>query len=47
MKERGLATQPDPAGPTDLRRLYDEAVDAGSLDAYRKRRWGRMAEFAS
>ena len=27
-----------------LRRLFDEAVSSGETDAYRKRRWGRVAE---
>lgn len=31
---------------SDLRRLYEEAVASGSDVAYRKRRWGRAAEFA-
>ena len=33
------------AGPADLRTMYDEAVGLGKADAYRKRRWGRAAEF--
>ena len=33
--------------PTALRRLYDEACESGALDAYRKRRWSRAAEFSS
>ena len=33
--------------PTALRRLYDEAGGAGALDAYRRRRWSRAAEFSS
>ena len=33
------------AGPADLRRLYDEAIGLGKVDAYRKRRWGQAAEF--
>ena len=32
--------------PGSLRRLYDEADEAGSLDSFRKRRWSRAAEFA-
>ena len=32
--------------PTELRRLYEEASGAGSLDTYRRRRWSRAAEFA-
>lgn len=31
---------------SDLRRLYEEAVESGGDVAYRKRRWGRAAEFA-
>ena len=33
------------AGPAELRPLYDEAVGMGKIDAYRKRRWDRAAEF--
>ena len=32
--------------PSMLRRLFDEAMEAGTLDSYRKRRWSRAAEFA-
>ena len=32
--------------PAALRRLYDGASSSGALDAYRKRRWSRAAEFA-
>ncbi len=32
--------------PAHLRRLYDEAVESGTLDTYRRRRWSRAAEFA-
>ena len=32
--------------PADLRRIHDEALEAGKLDAYRKRRWSGAAEFA-
>lgn len=32
--------------PAALRRLYEEASESGSLDAYRKRRWSRAAEFS-
>ena len=31
----------------DLRRLYEEAIESGADAAYRKRRWGRAAEFAN
>ena len=34
------------SGPADLRRLYVEASESGALDAYRKRRWARAAEFS-
>ena len=30
----------------DLRRLYDVAIESGVDASYRKRRWGRVAEFA-
>lgn len=30
----------------DLRRLYEEATESGAEASYRKRRWGRAAEFA-
>ena len=30
----------------DLRRLYEEAIESGDDASYRKRRWGRAAEFA-
>ena len=30
----------------DLRRLYEEAIESGADASYRKRRWGRAAEFA-
>ena len=30
----------------DLRRLYEESIDSGADASYRKRRWGRAAEFA-
>ena len=30
----------------DLRRLYEEAIESGAEASYRKRRWGRAAEFA-
>ena len=30
----------------DLRRLYEGAIESGADAAYRKRRWGRAAEFA-
>ena len=33
--------------PTELRRLYDEAIDSGTTSPYRKRRWEKAAEFAS
>ena len=33
--------------PADLRRVYEEAVGSGADVAYRKRRWGRAAEFAT
>ena len=32
--------------PVALRRLYEEASESGTLDAYRKRRWSRVAEFS-
>ena len=32
--------------PADLRRMHDEALEVGRLDAYRKRRWSGAAEFA-
>lgn len=32
---------------TELRELYDRALESGADAAYRKRRWGRAAEFAS
>ena len=35
-----------PLTPAQLRRLYEEASEAGTLDSYRKRRWIRAAEFA-
>ena len=41
-------TKPDqspPPAPAQLRRLYDDATAAGALDAYRRRRWQRAAEF--
>jgi hypothetical protein len=30
----------------ELRRLYDDAIESGADAVYRKRRWGRAAEFA-
>ena len=33
-------------GPSELRRSYDNALQSGALDAFRKRRWTRAAEFA-
>ena len=30
----------------DLRRLYEKAIESGADASYRKRRWGRAAEFA-
>ena len=32
--------------PADLRRMHDEALEAGRLDAYHRRRWSGAAEFA-
>lgn len=44
MTNRAAPTQ---YGPADLRCLYDDALQVGALDGYRKRRWGRAAEFAA
>ncbi len=43
MRRADLASQFTPA---DLRRLHDEASESGKLDSYRRRRWGRTAEFS-
>ncbi len=43
MKGEGLPSQ---FTPTTLRRLYDEALESGALDSYRRRRWSRAEEFA-
>ena len=40
-----LRTSSATTSPRELRRLYDEAVESGALDAYRKRRWGQAEEF--
>ena len=40
------SARPSPQmSPAQLRRLFDEAFESGTLDAYRRRRWGRAAEF--
>ena len=43
MRGEGLPTQLTPA---ILQRLYGEALESGSLDSYRKRRWSRIEEFS-
>ena len=43
MRGEGLSAQLTPAV---LRRLYGEALESGTLDSYRKRRWSRVAEFS-
>ena len=36
-----------PTGPGELRQMYEAAIESGALAGFRKRRWGRAAEFAA
>ena len=46
MREQSPPLRSRSVGMDELRRLYDDAIESGADAVYRKRRWGRAAEFA-